>query len=356
MTTQHAIVTLNRAESVSGILRKYAILVNNKKVDSIGSGEGKTIQLTPGTHEFVVEMDFYKSKPLNLTLQAGDMVSLVCGDRGPSTLKESYSLTGLGKLASSILKPGDHLYISRADGEDLVEQKVDQPAAGNNPPAAHAPRQPTEKTRGKIFLSYRRQDSGIITGRISDRLFAHYGEKNVFRDVDSIPLGVDFRDHIRSTMGKCQTVLAIIGPDWLQITGQENERRIDEREDPVRIEIELAFENDIALVPVLVKGASMPGSEQLPDSISKLSFLNAFVVPEDPYFHMGIDKLLDDLDGLSADYDTAGKAGLMDGQQVEQGSGQEKELAKTRFCTQCGRDVDPRYKFCISCGTEYQTL
>ena len=48
----------------------------------------------------------------------------------------------------------------------------------------------------KIFISYRRDDSEIATDRIYDRLAAHFGRGNVFMDVDDIPLGVDFREHL----------------------------------------------------------------------------------------------------------------------------------------------------------------
>ena len=41
----------------------------------------------------------------------------------------------------------------------------------------------------KIFLSYRRQESPGVAGRIYDRLCSHFGDDAVFMDVDSIPLG-----------------------------------------------------------------------------------------------------------------------------------------------------------------------
>jgi hypothetical protein len=44
----------------------------------------------------------------------------------------------------------------------------------------------------KITISYRRDDSMDITGRIFDRLTSRYGRETVFRDIDSIPPGLDF--------------------------------------------------------------------------------------------------------------------------------------------------------------------
>ena len=66
----------------------------------------------------------------------------------------------------------------------------------------------------KITISYRREDSGAIVGRIFDRLVAHYGNDTVFRDIDNIPPGIDYRKYINEALGSTDILLAIIGPDW----------------------------------------------------------------------------------------------------------------------------------------------
>jgi TIR domain-containing protein len=81
----------------------------------------------------------------------------------------------------------------------------------------------------KIFLSHRRQDSAAVAGRIYDRLRAHFGDDAVFMDIDSIPFGEDFREHIDAVVGKCDVVLAVFGPRWSGKT--DASRRID---DPMR--------------------------------------------------------------------------------------------------------------------------
>jgi len=319
-----AVITLNRAESFSNVLRKYAVSVDGKKVTSIGSGEGKTIQLAPGSHKISIAMDFYKSEPVQLQLKPGDIVPLVCGDFGPASLKETFSTSGLGKMAKSLFNPGQALYIKRSDGQTLTD--IPTPAGGPHQ-AGIAAVNTGASGGGRLFLSYRRSDSQIITGRISDRLFARYGQENVFRDVDSIPLGVDFRSHIRESIKQCQVLLVIIGTDWMEVTNSQGIRRIDNPIDPVRVEIELALENDIPIIPVLVKGANMPSSEALPESIASIAYSNAFVVPEEPYFHLGLDKLISDLDGL-------------DGFQKA-----------NNFCMSCGSEVAGGFSFCTNCGS-----
>ncbi|MEA2989235.1 MAG: hypothetical protein QOG83_1946, partial [Alphaproteobacteria bacterium] len=54
----------------------------------------------------------------------------------------------------------------------------------------------------KITVSYRREDSEAITGRIFDRLVTHYGKSSVFRDIDNIPPGADFRKHIADALNE----------------------------------------------------------------------------------------------------------------------------------------------------------
>jgi hypothetical protein len=44
-----------------------------------------------------------------------------------------------------------------------------------------------------IFISYRRDDSADVAGRIYDRLVDSFGEDLVFKDVDNIPFGMDFK-------------------------------------------------------------------------------------------------------------------------------------------------------------------
>ena len=66
----------------------------------------------------------------------------------------------------------------------------------------------------RIAISYRRDDSAAITGRIFDRLVARYGADSVFRDVDNIPIGVDFREHINGILAQTDITLVVVGKRW----------------------------------------------------------------------------------------------------------------------------------------------
>src|SRR5688572_17981555 len=110
----------------------------------------------------------------------------------------------------------------------------------------------------RVFVSYRRSDSEEIAGRICDRLVKEFGKDNVFRDIDSLPVGVDFRVHLREALGASSVMLLVIGPDWVTTEGSGKRSRLDEPEDYVRQEVLLAFELKKVIVPILVAGAEPP--------------------------------------------------------------------------------------------------
>jgi hypothetical protein len=125
----------------------------------------------------------------------------------------------------------------------------------------------------RITISYRRDDSGVITGRIFDRLATHYGRASVFRDIDNIPPGVDFHKHISQMLDSSDIVLAIVGPKW--VGPRANQSRLANAADPVRVEIETALRKDRPVIPILVQRASMPHVEQLPESMQDFAYRNA---------------------------------------------------------------------------------
>ena len=152
----------------------------------------------------------------------------------------------------------------------------------------------------KILISYRREDSADVTGRIYDRLIQRFGQGAVFKDVDSIPLGVDFRIYLDEQVAKCEVFLAVIGRDWMKNLGSTEKTRLDDPRDFVRIEIESALKRQISVIPVLVGGASIPAAEQLPASIQDLSYRHGIVVRIDPDFHRDMDRLIECLKKLPA--------------------------------------------------------
>jgi hypothetical protein len=152
------------------------------------------------------------------------------------------------------------------------------------------PEAPTETPR--IFLSYRRDDSPDVTGRIYDRLRLGFGDGHVFKDVDSMEFGVDFRQHLREVVGQCSVQLAIIGPGWSGAADARGDRRLLQASDYVRLEIEAALQRDIPVIPVLVRGAAMPVEDDLPPTLAPLVYRNGISVRADPDFHRDMDRLM----------------------------------------------------------------
>lgn len=144
----------------------------------------------------------------------------------------------------------------------------------------------------RIFISYRRADSADVTGRIYDRLSAHFGAAAIFKDVDSIPPGVDFKEHLEKAVGRCKIFLVVIGDRWLESHTSIPDNRLFDPMDFVRIEIEAALKRNILIIPLLVRGASMPAEEKLPPSLGKLIYRNALPIRPDPDFHRDIDRLI----------------------------------------------------------------
>ncbi len=63
----------------------------------------------------------------------------------------------------------------------------------------------------RIFISYRRDDSATSAGRLYDRLEGHFGQGQVFMDVDAIKPGLDFVEVVQGAVSVCDGLVAVIG-------------------------------------------------------------------------------------------------------------------------------------------------
>src|SRR5262249_61954412 len=117
----------------------------------------------------------------------------------------------------------------------------------------------------KIFISYRRADSDEICGRIYDRLSIAFGKENVFKDVDIIPGGVDFRQAIGQALNDCKAMVVVIGPHWIGASPNAA-FRLAQPNDYVRIEVEHGLLRRIPILPILVRQAQMPDVDDVAPS------------------------------------------------------------------------------------------
>src|SRR5258706_4667672 len=127
-----------------------------------------------------------------------------------------------------------------------------------------------------VFISYRRQTAAGEARALFNDLVARLGRSAVFMDVDSISLGRDFRSELQTTLAACDVMLVIIDKDWAAAKDERGQVRLEDAGDFVRMEIEAGLKRDIAVTPVLVKGAQMPAAEELPAEIRNLAYRNGF--------------------------------------------------------------------------------
>jgi hypothetical protein len=142
----------------------------------------------------------------------------------------------------------------------------------------------------RVFLNYRREDSAARAGRLHDALVLQFGEKSVFQDVAAISAGEDFIRAIDRALDDCDAVLVVIGPRWLAPSADGEAPRLHEPDDYVRIEICQGFARDVKVVPVLVGGATLPTTAELPDVLGGLAQRQAVVLSDETWSR--------DVDGL----------------------------------------------------------
>lgn len=133
---------------------------------------------------------------------------------------------------------------------------------------------------GKIFISYRRNDSPGDARSIRDRLASAFGEGNVFMDVDALEAGQKFEAELSKSLSQCDVFLAIIGPRWEQ---ELIERQQSNVRDYVADEIEAALARNITVIPVLVGRAVLPHVERLPQRVGELFARQALTVSHERF-------------------------------------------------------------------------
>lgn len=131
-----------------------------------------------------------------------------------------------------------------------------------------------------FFLSYRRDQSSFVARSLRSALTARFGDGCVFMDETTIDPGQEWPRKIEEAILGCSALLVIIGPYWLAARDAVSGlRRLDNPRDWVRLEIEGGLVRPQAtVIPVLVDGATMPASSDLPPSIQALSDREAFVL------------------------------------------------------------------------------
>jgi hypothetical protein len=128
----------------------------------------------------------------------------------------------------------------------------------------------------RIFISYRRSDTAADANALYQTLRAKFGEGALFKDVDNVPLGINFRSVIEEAIRESSAILVLVGPQW-DVT------RLAEQTDNVRLELEAALRSGKTVIPVCVRGARLPSPTALPESLAEFPLLNAATLDHDSW-------------------------------------------------------------------------
>jgi hypothetical protein len=171
---------------------------------------------------------------------------------------------------------------------------------GKTPWQLYTPSRPksaraVESGNDGIFISYRRQDEPNFAGRLYDTLVAHFGKNKVFIDIDTIDLGLDFAAVIDRYLAECKALIVVIGKNWLHIADADGVPRLSDPDDFVRLEIETALARQIRVIPILVEGAAIPRTSELPKGMASLARRNSITMSH-ASFSSDADRLIQTLE------------------------------------------------------------
>lgn len=131
-----------------------------------------------------------------------------------------------------------------------------------------------------VFISYRRSDAQAWAGRLGADLAAAFGDVARFFDLASIAPGADYMEVIERAVAEADAVLVLIGPQWADTRDSAGRRRLEDPDDVVAAEIAQALKPGRLVIPVLLGGAEMPASTELPEPLRPLRRRNAIELSE----------------------------------------------------------------------------
>jgi hypothetical protein len=153
---------------------------------------------------------------------------------------------------------------------------------------------PRNEVRARVFVNYRKIDGEhaalLLHAELSERL----GERSVFRDVDSIPLGTGFPRVLITNARNCRLMLSVVGHIWETARDHNGARLLDNPADWVRREILEALAHRVTVTPVLVGDRRRLVAEDLPEPLAALAYLQFLHLPSgagDPETKVLVDKL-----------------------------------------------------------------
>jgi len=134
----------------------------------------------------------------------------------------------------------------------------------------------------KIFISYRRDDTGGDAGRLNDTLKQLLGRNRTFFDLDQVAPGMDFEDALKGALSISEVFLALIGPTWETVSDSSGKPRLSDESDLLRIELLTALKSKtVRVVPILLNRDKVPNKDDLPDVLHPITRRQAFQIRRD---------------------------------------------------------------------------
>ncbi len=136
-------------------------------------------------------------------------------------------------------------------------------------------------TNPRIFVAYRREDSGETARAIYELLNRDLGDTDVAADVDKVANRTINRLVLaQDIVESFDAMIVVIGQQWVglnKLSGSGKPQTLFNPKDPVRIQVEAGLKRpDMLIIPVLVDGAQMPPASELPPSLQKITTLTLY--------------------------------------------------------------------------------
>src|SRR5664279_5186189 len=132
-------------------------------------------------------------------------------------------------------------------------------------------KRPSKKGKPFVFISYRRADSSAASRWLFDAIQRTFGPDSVFMDTEAIRVSAEWSKAIHRGLEQATHVIAVIGAQWLRVTDDYGQRRIDRDDDWARTEIAHALQERKHILPIVLAPGGMPRAEALPKAIENLA-------------------------------------------------------------------------------------
>lgn len=129
-----------------------------------------------------------------------------------------------------------------------------------------------------IIISFRKNDTKAVAGRVGDYLGNQFGETQVVVGVASlIQPGDDFIEAIEEGVKRCQALVLLIGANWVGTEGWLNNAS-----DHDHIALTAALGANKRVIPILVEGATLP-ADALMGNFASLTRRQPLTLTEDTF-------------------------------------------------------------------------